>query len=206
MDKEHKMRYNSDELLKERTDVQSCPWHARHSAPGCPLLATPGEHHPRPLRLLRLPPPRAAPFRGNVPVRARCGRDHRHRGEGDVLLHRPRRAGADPAAGVHRRRHARLRRTWHAHLAAAGESLFHRRGLPLRSAPGGPLPPVPPGQRGGHRRAGPGRGSGDHVRGLGSVRGTGLAGAVLSAQLHRLPGLQARLHPTFGGLLQATSG
>ena len=98
--------------------------HVRRAARGRPppaaaLRAAPAEL----LEARGLRADRDAHLRGHRAVRARGGRVHRHRPEGDVHLRGPGRALADAAARGHRRRLPRLRRARHAQAAAAGEAL-----------------------------------------------------------------------------------
>ena len=101
-------------------------------------------------------------------------------------------AVAHPAAGEHRRRRPRLHRAQARRAGPAAEALLHRPAVPPRAPAEGPLPPVLPDRRGGHRAA---------QRRLGVAaarcRGAGDAGhAARRARHHRLaPADQLRRHP-----------
>ena len=94
--------------------------------------------------------PHAHPRRDAV-VRARRGRRNRHRHQGDVHLRRPRRHLAHAAPGEHRLGDPRLHRAPPRPASRRAEALLHRPHVPPRAPAEGPLPPVLPDRRGGHR-------------------------------------------------------
>ena len=77
----------------------------------------------RAVRAGRLRADRDPGVRGHRAVRARRGRGHRHRPQGDVHVHRPGRPQPHAAPGGDRRDLPRVRRARHAPAAPAGEAL-----------------------------------------------------------------------------------
>ena len=102
---------------------------------------------------LRLRACRVADVRGHRGVPA-GRRVDRRRPQGDVRLRRQGRPAPRAASRGHRVGGAGVRRAPSAH---AVEGLVRRPELPLRAAPGGPVPPAPPAGRGGDRHRRPRR-------------------------------------------------
>ena len=149
------------------------PGHQRPAARGGPPPGV-GARHPRSGgRGPRLRPDRHPGLRGNRDVRAGDRGGHRRGGEGDVLLHRPGRSPAHAPPGGHPGGAPGRARRPPGAGAPPGEGPLRGADVPLRPAPGRPLPRVLAARHRGDRRALPGpRRGGDRGR-LALLRGAG---------------------------------
>ena len=137
---------------------------------------------------IRTPVPRA-----DGALREERRRGVGHRPQGDVLLHRPRRARGLPPAREHGGRGARVHRARDAAGGRREEALLRRPAVPLRAAAEGALPRVPADRRRGPRRGGPGDGRRAPRHALRPPRPARLHGALRLAQQRRERGLPAGL-------------
>ncbi len=111
---------------------------------------------------LRLPGAPGPDLRGHGAFREGHGLDLRHRHEGDVHLHRQGRPVPDPATRIYAVGRSGHRRAPARPAAGPHALLLHGPDVPLRQAPEGALPPVPPGRHRGLRREGRGPRRRDH--------------------------------------------
>ena len=141
-----------------QTDDSRHSRHARHSARRRPEMAARRARRARALRALRLRRAAHAGDRARGAVRQGHGRDHRHRPEGDVQLHRQGRRARDAAPGSDAEPGARVCRARPRAAHAGDETVHDGADVPVRAAAEGPLPSVPPARRRGLRHGRPGGG------------------------------------------------
>ena len=149
-----------------------------------------------PRHALRLPADRDTAVRAGRRVRAGDRQRDRRRREGAVPDRAADRGGGVVGAppGADRGDRPRLRPARDADLAAAREADDDRADVPLRPAPGRPLPPVLAVRRRGDRRRGAGGRRRDRRARLPVLRRGGRPGRRGAGQLDRRPGVPARVH------------